>query len=87
MGRLPQTREDLTVTSVERRKTTSPIAALRRGAGAVRWYVAAVMGDSDYRRYVVHHNERHPDVAPLSESDYWRMRYRNQDANPQGRCC
>lgn len=66
---------------------TALIDTLRRGAGAVRWYVKAVMGDSDYQRYVAHHRSRHPDESPLGESDYWRMRYRNQDANPQGRCC
>lgn len=87
MGRIPQARAALTMRPVDRPLITSPIAALRRGVGAVRWYVGAVMGDSDYRRYVAHHSERHPDIAPLSESDYWRMRYRNQDENPQGRCC
>lgn len=76
MGAVRQTGTDATL-----------IGTLRRGADAVRWYVAAVMGDSDYQRYVAHHNARHPHEPPLNKGDYWRMRYRNQDANPQGRCC
>ncbi|WP_372435998.1 YbdD/YjiX family protein [Williamsia soli] len=69
------------------RKDVTLIENLRRGAGALRWYVGSVMGDNHYRRYVTHQSAQHPGVPPLSESDYWRMRYRNQDANPQGRCC
>lgn len=68
-------------------KDLALIDSLRRGAGALRWYVRSVMGDNHYRRYLAHQSAHHPGVAPVSESDYWRMRYRNQDANPQGRCC
>ncbi|MGK9271663.1 YbdD/YjiX family protein [Williamsia muralis] len=60
---------------------------LRRGSDAVRWYVGAMMGDSDYQRYLTHHRAHHPADAPMTERDYWRTRYRDQDRNPQGRCC
>jgi uncharacterized short protein YbdD (DUF466 family) len=60
---------------------------LRRSSDAVRWYVGAMMGDSDYQRYLAHHRAHHPTDVPMTERDYWRTRYRDQDRNPQGRCC
>jgi uncharacterized short protein YbdD (DUF466 family) len=63
------------------------IDVLRRGFGAVRWYVGSVMGDNSYERYLVHHRVHDESAEPMSERDYWRTRYRNQDRNPQGRCC
>lgn len=81
MGKDRQTREGVALSD-------SPVALrLRRGAKAFGWYVGSIMGDNHYQRYVTHHSRRHPGVPPLSEGEYWRMRYRNQDANPQGRCC
>ncbi|ROZ93771.1 YbdD/YjiX family protein [Gordonia sp. OPL2] len=63
------------------------IDGLRRGVAAVSWYVGSVMGDHDYRRYVEHRARTHPGEPMLSERDYWRNRYADQDRNPGARCC
>ncbi|AZG48698.1 YbdD/YjiX family protein [Gordonia insulae] len=63
------------------------IETLRRGAAAVSWYVGSVMGDRDYRRYVDHTARIHPGEPVLSEREYWRRRYAEQDRNPGARCC
>jgi uncharacterized short protein YbdD (DUF466 family) len=63
------------------------IDVVRRGWDAARWYVREVMGDNAYQRYLDHHSSHDPTAAPLSERDYWRTRYRDQEARPQGRCC
>ncbi len=61
--------------------------ALARGWRAVRWYVAGVLGESDYQRYVAHLRAHHADAVVPTVSEYWRQRYAEQDANPGARCC
>ncbi|MCV7191322.1 YbdD/YjiX family protein [Mycolicibacterium brumae] len=56
-------------------------------ARQTRWYVASLMGDNHYRRYLEHHARTHPGEPVLSERDYWRSRYAAADANPGARCC
>lgn len=51
------------------------------------WYVASLMGDNHYRRYVELRGRTHPDEPVLSEADYWRMRHRIAESNPGARCC
>ncbi|MDL9947586.1 YbdD/YjiX family protein [Gordonia sp. ABSL11-1] len=63
------------------------IDGLRRGAAALSWYVGSVMGDRDYARYVEHRERTHPGEPVLSEREYWRNRYAEQDRNPGARCC
>ncbi|MGI6878399.1 YbdD/YjiX family protein [Microbacterium sp. gxy059] len=63
------------------------LRALGRGWRAVRWYVNGLTGQSRYADYVAHERVAHPDRAPLSERDFWRRVYRDQDANPGSRCC
>jgi uncharacterized short protein YbdD (DUF466 family) len=63
------------------------IDVVRRSWGAARWYVHEVMGDNAYQRYLDHHRSHNPTAEPMSESDYWRVRYRDQETSPQGRCC
>ncbi|NED69061.1 YbdD/YjiX family protein, partial [Streptomyces sp. SID10244] len=41
----------------------------------------------DYARYLEHAARTHPDRPPLSEREYWRHRYAEQDRNPGARCC
>jgi uncharacterized short protein YbdD (DUF466 family) len=45
------------------------------------------MGDNHYRRYVEHRARTHPGEPVLTERDYWKMRHRNTEANPNARCC
>lgn len=62
-------------------------AGARRAAGAVRWYLGALMGDDAYRVYLAHHRRHHPDLPPPTEREFWRQRMDDQDRNPGARCC
>jgi uncharacterized short protein YbdD (DUF466 family) len=46
------------------------------------------IGAPDYKRYLAHHREHHPDTQPMSERDYVKLfierRYNRRGA---GRCC
>lgn len=64
-----------------------PFARLRRAAAAVRWYVTSLMGDTAYATYVEHQRRLHPGASVISEREFWRRRYAEQDANPGSRCC
>ncbi|WP_052460913.1 YbdD/YjiX family protein [Microbacterium gorillae] len=63
--------------------------ASRAGTAArqVWWYLTNLMGDTAYRTYVEHQRRTHPDAAVMSERDFWRKHYADQDANPGSRCC
>lgn len=63
------------------------MAAIARAARAVRWYVTSMMGDTAYAGYVDHRRRTHPGAAVLSEREFWRERYAQEDANPGSRCC
>lgn len=60
---------------------------VRRGAGAVRWYMSQLMGDSAYETYVAHQRRTHPDAEVLTERQFWREKMDDQDRNPGARCC
>ena len=53
----------------------------------IRWYIGALMGDTDYRRYVAYRQRTHAGEPVLTEAEYWRMRYAEADNNPGARCC
>lgn len=53
----------------------------------VRWYVASLMGDNHYQRYLEHRQRTHPGEPVVSEAEYWRMRHRDAERNPTSRCC
>jgi uncharacterized short protein YbdD (DUF466 family) len=55
--------------------------------GRIRWYVASLMGDNHYQRYVAHRRRTHPGEPVITEAEYWRMRHRDADLNPGARCC
>lgn len=59
----------------------------RRALRRLRWYVASLMGDNHYRRYVEHRRRTNPGEPVASEAEYWRMRHRAADADPGARCC
>lgn len=62
-------------------------AGLARAWASACWYVQSVMGDRDYERYLAHHASTNGESTPLTEREYWRQRFAEQDRNPQGRCC
>jgi hypothetical protein len=50
-------------------------------------YIGEVLGEGDYKRYVAY-LQTHQPCAPIpTEREYWRMRWAEQERNPQGRCC
>lgn len=59
----------------------------RRLLGRARWYVASVMGDNHYERYLAHHAAAHPGEIPMTKREYWRERTDAQERNPGARCC
>lgn len=65
----------------------TPVRAVARGARAAWWFLTSLMGDTAYRTYLEHHRATHPGVEPLTEREFWRRRYADQDANPGSRCC
>lgn len=60
---------------------------LRRAGRAVRWYVASVMGDNYYERYLAHRERTHPGEPVMTKAEYWRARTDAQENNPSTRCC
>ena len=63
------------------------VQALVRAGRGVRWYVASLLGEQDYARYVAHVERVHPGTDPGSVAQYWRARHAEQDAHPGARCC
>lgn len=59
----------------------------RRGWDSARWWVRQLTGEAKYDAYLAHHRAHHPDVAPMTEREFWRDEYAKQDANPGSRCC
>jgi len=68
----------------EPRSSVDFVLTLARG---LRWWIASVMGDNAYARYVEHLTRHHPDDRIPTEREYWRERYAAMDANPGARCC
>lgn len=62
-------------------------AAAVRAVRSVWWYLTNLTGETAYARYVEHHRRGHPGEQPLSEREFWRRRYAEQDADPGARCC
>ncbi|TXG92870.1 DUF466 domain-containing protein [Rhodococcus rhodnii] len=56
-----------------------------RTARRAWWWVAELMGDHDYARYVEFTRRDDPAAAVLTEREYWRQRH--DDSQPQSRCC
>jgi len=68
-------------------ETRSMVDAVLTMARGVRWWIASVMGDNAYARYLDHLARQHPDRAVPTEKEYWRERYSAMEANPGARCC
>lgn len=61
--------------------------AVVRPCRGIRWYMTNLMGDNAYKTYVAHLAATHPGTTPMTEREFWRARYAEQDANPGSRCC
>lgn len=53
----------------------------------VRRFARGIMGSDAYDKYLTHHRVTGRTHAPLSEREFWREKYAEEDRNPQGRCC
>ena len=58
-----------------------------RAARSVSWYVTSLMGDRAYETWVAHLAVEHPEQTPVSEREFWKQRYREQETTPGARCC
>lgn len=76
----------MTVTSNDVRRP-AVLGAVGRVLRAVWWYLTNLMGESAYATYVEHLRRTHPGTEPLTEREFWRKHYADQDANPGARCC
>ena len=56
----------------------------RRALKRLRWYVASLMGDNHYARYLDHHRRSHTGEPALTEREYWKARHRAADRNHAG---
>ncbi|WP_082695817.1 YbdD/YjiX family protein [Mycobacterium sp. IS-1742] len=56
-------------------------------ARKIRWYIASLMGDNHYRRYLEHRRRTHPGEPVLTEREYWHLRHAAAEAEPGARCC
>lgn len=52
-----------------------------------RRFARGVLGSDAYDKYLQHHFVTGCEHEPLSEKDFWREKYAEQDRNPGARCC
>lgn len=62
-------------------------AVALRAVRGIRWYVTTLMGDRAYDVYLAHHREHHPGEQALTERQFWRQRFAEQERSPGARCC
>nr|WP_246482938.1 YbdD/YjiX family protein [Brachybacterium halotolerans] len=53
----------------------------------VRRFARGVLGSDAYDRYLHHHRITGCAHAPLSEKEFWRLKYAEQGENPSAGCC
>lgn len=63
------------------------MSALRRGWRAVSGFVADLMGDSGYDRYLARHRLEHPGHEPLDARSWWRLRAEAAERQVHHGCC
>ncbi|REJ08180.1 DUF466 domain-containing protein [Microbacterium bovistercoris] len=60
---------------------------LRRAWRRLAWYVNGLTERSKCTCYLEHERSVHPDREPMSEREFRRTHYADQDANPGARRC
>ena len=53
----------------------------------VRRLARGILGSDAYDKYLTHHRVTGCAHAPMTEREFWRWKYAQQDASPEGRCC
>ncbi len=61
--------------------------ALAEQAGYLRRHVLRVVGAPDYAAYLERHRAIHPEVAPMTESEFFRYAIDRKYAKAGPRCC
>ncbi|QIK73853.1 YbdD/YjiX family protein [Propioniciclava coleopterorum] len=56
-------------------------------AREIRRFARGILGSDAYDKYLHHHRVTGCQAPPLSEKEFWRAKYRDQDLNPRSRCC
>ena len=73
--------------SAASRSTGSALDRLVAFARECRRFARGILGSDAYDKYLHHHRVTGCAHEPLSERDFWRAKYRDQDHNPGSRCC
>lgn len=63
------------------------MSTLRRLAAAATRVLHAVLGVPDYERYLTHVRTHHPEVTPLTRTEFLRARLHDRYSKPGSRCC
>ncbi|MGL4831434.1 MAG: YbdD/YjiX family protein [Propionibacteriaceae bacterium] len=63
------------------------LASVRTQARRVLKGIRGVFDLDSYERYVKHRNLHHPGEPMLTEGEFWKNTWAEQDRNPQARCC
>ena len=53
----------------------------------MRRFARGILGSGAYDKYLHHHRITGCAAPPLTEREFWRQKYDEQDANPGARCC
>ena len=64
-----------------------PLARVRLTLAAASRALRAVAGAPDYERYLAHMRTQHPDVPPLTRSEFVRQKMDERYNKPGARCC
>lgn len=68
-------------------RTRSIWGSLKKALRYCVWVWHQLMGDSAYENYLAKHQATHPDVAPMTEKEFWRWRDDFNEDNVQSGCC
>lgn len=77
-------------------RTTECAATARQSAAqtdllslwhGARRFVRGILGSDAYDKYLTHHRVTGCAHEPMSEREFWRAKYADEDRNPRGRCC
>ena len=64
------------------------MSSILEAVSSLKKLADGVLGADKYQRYLEHHRAHGCEgQAPMSEREFWRARYAEQDANPGSRCC
>jgi uncharacterized short protein YbdD (DUF466 family) len=63
------------------------LTTAKRAWRAFAWYLTALLGESDYERYVNHLALHHPGEPVPTVKQYWLERYARESRQPGARCC